>query len=164
MDNYQNSYDGNNNVTAEDVNYYGANQQPQGYQSGMTNYQVNTPTYPQNTNYQSQQGVYPNYQSVQPMNNTYSSGNYAPAGNPYSQQMNRPEEVSVLQYLGMMWVMVIPIVGLVLMIVWAFSNDGINRRNYARAILINLAIGIVLSFMTWGLMLAFLTAVLENVR
>lgn len=95
-------------------------------------------------------------------NNAYSQGNYPPAGNPYSGYRQAPEEISVLQYLGMMWVGLIPFVGLIMMLVWAFSNDSINRRNYARAILINGIITLVLLILSWGFLVTLMYQILNN--
>jgi len=53
--------------------------------------------------------------------------------------------LSIGSYLIMMIVSVIPIVNLVMLFVWGFGNSNRNRKNYARAQLIVLAIGIVLS-------------------
>ena len=100
-----------------------------------------------------------NYYYRQQPNAPYSGGPGNMPYHPYVQQM--PEEISMWKYLGMMWVMAIPIVGLVLMIIWAFSNDGINRRNYARAVLLNMVIAIVLSIFLWGTMMAIMLQIMR---
>ena len=130
------------------------------------------PTYPQSGNQPGAQGNYQqtyqghpagvpggNYYYRQQPNPPYPGGPGNMPYNPYVQQM--PEEISMWKYLGMMWVMAIPIVGLVLMIIWAFSNDGINRRNYARAILLNMVIAIVLSIFLWGTIMAIMLQVMR---
>ena len=81
------------------------------------------------------------------------------AQNPYAQQV--PEEISMWKYLGMMWVMALPVVGLVLMIIWAFSNDGINRRNYAWAVLLNMVIALVLGVLLWGTVVAVIFQIMR---
>lgn len=53
--------------------------------------------------------------------------------------------LSIGNYLIMMIISVIPIVNLVMLFVWGFGNSNLNRKNYARAQLIVLAIGVVLS-------------------
>jgi len=59
------------------------------------------------------------------------------------------EVVSTLGWIGTMLVLVIPIVGLVLYFVWAFgSGSNLNRRNYCRASLIMMAIGLVFSIIS----------------
>ena len=100
-----------------------------------------------------------NYYYRQQPNSPYPGGPGNMPYNPYVQQM--PEEISMWKYLGMMWVMALPIVGLVLMIIWAFSNEGINRRNYARAVLLNMVIAIVLSIFLWGTMMAIMLQIMR---
>ena len=59
------------------------------------------------------------------------------------------EVITTLGWIGTLLVMIIPIVGLVLYFVWAFGTGGnLNRRNYCRASLIMMAIGIGLSIIT----------------
>ncbi len=54
--------------------------------------------------------------------------------------------LSIGNYLVMMIVGAIPLVGLVMMLIWAFSgNTNKNKQNYARALLIMMLIGVVLS-------------------
>ena len=58
------------------------------------------------------------------------------------------EPLGVGGFLITMLVFAIPIVGIVMMFIWAFGSGGnINRRNYARATLIVALIGIVLSIL-----------------
>lgn len=55
------------------------------------------------------------------------------------------EPLSVGQYVGMFLLMAIPLVNIILMFVWGFGSEAnLNRKNYARAMLIMAAIGIVL--------------------
>lgn len=100
-----------------------------------------------------------NYYYRQQPNPPYPGGPGNMPYNPYVQQM--PEEISMWKYLGMMWVMALPIVGLVLMIIWAFSNEGINRRNYARAVLLNMVIAMVLGIFLWGTMMAIMLQIMR---
>ena len=100
-----------------------------------------------------------NYYYRQQPNAPYSGGPGNMPYNPYVQQM--PEEISMWKYLGMMWVMALPIVGLVLMIIWAFSNEGINRRNYARAVLLNMVIAMALGIFLWGTMMAIMLQIMR---
>ncbi len=56
------------------------------------------------------------------------------------------EPITVGGYLIMFLVMCIPVVNLVVLLLWAFGKNGnVNRRNFSRAALIYIAIGIVLS-------------------
>lgn len=41
--------------------------------------------------------------------------------------------ISMWGYFGYQFLFAIPVVGLILAIVWSFSSDNINRRNYARS-------------------------------
>jgi len=53
--------------------------------------------------------------------------------------------VSTLVWIGRLLLPIIPIVGLIVYIVWAFGTGDLNRRNFARASLIIMIAGIVLS-------------------
>jgi ribosomal protein L40E len=56
--------------------------------------------------------------------------------------------VGVGEYIGMMLLTGIPLVGLILLISWAFgSQTNPSKRNYARAILIVMLIGVALSIL-----------------
>lgn len=150
MDEYQNQ---NNNVSpAGNGPSQPVYPQSAGQPGGQGNYQQA---------YQGQPSGAPggNYYYRQQPNSPYPGGPGNMPYNPYVQQM--PEEISMWKYLGMMWVMAIPIVGLVLMIIWAFSNEGINRRNYARAVLLNMVIAIVLSIFLWGTMMAIMLQIMR---
>ena len=66
--------------------------------------------------------------------------------------------ISLGQYLIMMIVMAIPIVGIIMMFVWAFSSDaGPNKKNFARAMLIMMGIGIMLGIIM-SIVMAAITA------
>ncbi|HHU03533.1 MAG: zinc-ribbon domain-containing protein [Saccharofermentanales bacterium] len=71
--------------------------------------------------------------------------NYPPEQQYYPQPvMDAP--LTVGQYIGMFLLMLIPLVNLILLLVWAFNSSGnINRRNFARAALIMMLIGLVIS-------------------
>jgi len=56
--------------------------------------------------------------------------------------------ISTLGWLGTLLVLIIPIVGLVVYIIWAIGNDNLNRRNYARASLILVAASIILGILS----------------
>lgn len=56
------------------------------------------------------------------------------------------EPITVGGYLIMFLIMCIPVVNLVILLLWAFGKNGnVNRRNFSRAALVYVAIGIVLS-------------------
>lgn len=87
------------------------------------------------------------------------SGQYSPPPPPYSPpqqtyyppQQNYPapsntEPLRIGQYIGMFILSAIPIVNIIMLFVWGFGSSGnLNKKNYARAALILIAIGIVLS-------------------
>lgn len=64
--------------------------------------------------------------------------------NPAVYEDNSP--LSIGSYLIMMIVSAIPLVGLIMTLIWAFnSNTNKNKQNYARALLIMMLVGVVLS-------------------
>ena len=64
--------------------------------------------------------------------------------------------MSTFGYFGWLLLMSLPIAGLVVMLFLAFGNGPVNRRNLARAMLIFLAIGLIISIisavMIWPLL------------
>lgn len=79
---------------------------------------------------------------------------------PYNQQQYpnfRPVDNSPLsmgQYLVMMLLMAIPLVNIILLFVWGFGEYNVNKKNFARAQLIMVAIGFVLSILMMILIFA----------
>ncbi len=76
----------------------------------------------------------------------------------YGQSLDDPTPLTTKQYVGMIFLQAVPIVGLIMLLVWAFSSPGnINRRNYARgslivtAIIIGIYVAILLLVFTIGL-------------
>ncbi|MDF1494342.1 hypothetical protein [Caproiciproducens sp. CPB-2] len=68
--------------------------------------------------------------------------------------------LSIGSYLVMMLVGAIPVVGLVMMLVWAFSGSAnTNRKNYARAFLIVMLIGVVLSIIFGAAFVSLLSSI-----
>jgi hypothetical protein len=56
------------------------------------------------------------------------------------------EPLSVGQYIGMLLLMCVPILGVILLFMWSFGGSvNLNKKNYARAMLIVCATGIILS-------------------
>ena len=70
---------------------------------------------------------------------------------PYTPQQTAAPQHTVMStgsFLGTLLLMMIPIAGFILMLVWAFGGtDNPNRRNLARAMLIITAIGLVLTIL-----------------
>lgn len=78
------------------------------------------------------------YQQQQPQQNYYRQPNYGAAA--------YDSPLSVGQFILMFILLSIPIANIVLLFVWAFGGDvNINKRNYARAVLILMLIGISLT-------------------
>ena len=72
--------------------------------------------------------------------------------------------LSAWAYFGYSILFSIPLIGFILLIVFSFSDDNINRRNYARsywcAILIGLILGII--FLIFGVALGMAGGILSN--
>ena len=86
------------------------------------------------------------------MNDDNSNGNnpgYTPPSLPPSSSPSGGEGdtsvMSMKDWLITLLLMIIPCVNIVLLFVWAFGNGNQNKQNWARAYLIVMAIGIVLS-------------------
>lgn len=70
--------------------------------------------------------------------------------------------LKVSDYLIMSLLSCIPIAGIVVMLIWAFSSGvNVNRRNYSRAYLIMAAVGVVLYILLLIVMVAFMIATME---
>ncbi len=64
--------------------------------------------------------------------------------------LNQPQQqpLSVGDWIVTLLVTAIPLVGLIMLFIWAFGNDtNINKANWAKAALIMFAIGIALSIL-----------------
>ncbi|MCZ8535082.1 hypothetical protein [Psychrobacillus psychrodurans] len=73
----------------------------------------------------------------------------------YENQEKTSKDMSVGDWLITMLILIIPIVNLVMLFIWGFGNPD-PRRNYARASLIWMAIGIGLMIIFYGAVLAFI--------
>ncbi|MCR5738829.1 MAG: hypothetical protein K6G43_03355 [Lachnospiraceae bacterium] len=100
-----------------------AYQQPQ-YQQAYQNYQ------------QSYQQAYQQPYTQQPVYNNINV-------NPQIPDNYKP--ISPWGYLGYSILFAIPVLGLILLIVFSFSDANINRRNYARSIWCALLVGIIIT-------------------
>ncbi|MBQ7939214.1 MAG: zinc ribbon domain-containing protein [Clostridia bacterium] len=70
--------------------------------------------------------------------------------------------LKVSDYLIMSLLNCIPIAGIVVMLIWAFSSGvNVNRRNFSRAYLIMAAVGVVLYFILLIAMVGFMAATME---
>lgn len=73
--------------------------------------------------------------------------------------------LSTGQFILMMLISAIPMVGFIMQLVWAFGGTAnINRRNYARAVLILSLVGIVLAILFSGMLIAFVSIVSNSMR
>lgn len=109
------------------------------------------PASPQNANIQPQQPQTVNYRQSAPAQqsyqqqpnytqNTYNPNAFNAGGN--------PPALTVGQYIATFILSAIPFIGFILMLVWAFdSGTNLNKKNYARAVLLLLAIGIAASIL-----------------
>jgi len=59
-------------------------------------------------------------------------------------------------------ILVIPIVGLVMYFVWAFGRGNLNRRNFARASLILVAVCIVLAILSSVALIPMFTGIINS--
>ena len=73
---------------------------------------------------------------------------YAAPYNTMPQGNNNPPPLSVGSYVGMFFLLCIPLVNIILLFVWAFSaGENPNRKNYARAVLILYLISAIISIL-----------------
>ena len=83
------------------------------------------------------------------------------ASTPVNNYLDAP--LSVGQYLGMLILLSLPIVGLVLMLMWAFGgNVNQNKKNYARAALILGVIALVLAIAMSSVLSIFMSDVFSS--
>lgn len=77
------------------------------------------------------------------------------------EEFNGPEQyrpISMWGYFGYTCLFAIPVVGLILAIVWSFSNENINRRNFARSQFCWLIVWLIV------LIIAFTTGIFAALR
>ena len=75
---------------------------------------------------------------IQPVSSVYSTG--------YNSKGNLVKPLSIGAYIGMFILLCIPIVNLIMLLVWSFSDTvNINKKHFAIAQLIMILIGILLS-------------------
>ena len=132
----------------------------QAHASPQSQAQTQSQAQPQSQGTGSYQSPPPYYAQPQmpPQYNQMPQGQYPPYQQPVygmpqpMQEGNEP--LGVFQYLIMMIVPMIPIVGFILMIIWAIggSNTNVNRRNYARAYWILALISLAFSLLFMLLM------------
>ena len=94
--------------------------------------------------------------------------NFAAGTSPHTAPTQAPVVIEdtaplkVSDYLIMSLLSCIPIAGIVVMLIWAFSSGvNVNRRNFSRAYLIMAAVGVVLYFILLIAMVGFMAATME---
>lgn len=87
------------------------------------------------------------YSTAQASMPTYQYQNQSAAGmNGVPEKGSKYDPITTGGYIGISLLMCIPIVGLILMIIWAFGGcKKVNKRNFARASLIMMAVGVIFS-------------------
>ena len=84
---------------------------------------------------------------------------YAPA-----QQAAWPP-VGIGAYIGMMIVSGIPLIGFIMLLVWSFGSQvNPSKKNYARAVLILMLIGVALSILLWSVMIPIITDLIDTIN
>ena len=72
-------------------------------------------------------------------------------GNNYvNNEANLEPVMSVWSYVGLFLLGMIPIIGNILIIVFALNNSNLNRRNYCRAIIVIWVVSALLIGLCWG--------------
>ena len=81
----------------------------------------------------------------------------------FIQKPQNTEPMRVGQYIGTMIISAIPLVGFIMLLVWAFGSDtNINKKNYARAVLILSVIGVVLGIIFSAVIGAAISALFNS--
>lgn len=87
--------------------------------------------------------------------------NYAPA--PQQQYAPAQQSVSLGDWVLSLFVSAIPIVGIVMLFVWGFGSNALeSKKNWARAMLIWWAVGIVLSILFTIMFSALIASILSS--
>ena len=111
-----------------------------------------------NTNYQRPETLQPNVQPSAPIpqqNMMRQPDQCPPPGSIY-------EPISVGRYMLLILLAAIPVVNLIVYIIWAASATNLNIRNYAKASLIWIAIGIGIVLFFFGGIVSLLSSIGSN--
>ena len=87
----------------------------------------------------------------------YGPQNYAPQPNPYNSVSPYYRPIKPWGYIGYMLLYGLPLIGIIMLIVNALSEDNINKRNFARSYLWLMLISLIISiFITilWVIIIA----------
>lgn len=89
--------------------------------------------------------------------------NYYASSESYYNRQEMAPPITLGDFFIMFLVMIIPVVNIIMLFVWGFSSDtNPNKSNYCKAQLILIAIGIVVSMLFWGLIIAILVAAFQS--
>lgn len=100
-------------------------------------------------------------QSYTPLAQAAPSQSYtAPAQAPVHSGQRESEPLSIGNYICMFLLMCIPLVGIILLFVWAFGDRNWNRKNFARAMLIMSAIMLLFWIIAGGLIMNALSGIM----
>ena len=111
-----------------------------------------------------QQQAVPHVQTTPPPVQPNYQYQTAPTGDTEPAKGSKYEPITTWGYIGIMLLMCIPIVGLILMLIWAFGGcKKVNKRNLARASLIMMAIGLVISLIMSFVIKAVVNTAMEAV-
>ena len=120
----------------------------------------------QHVNPEPQVNTAPNQSQQQAAPPPYQQGYASPPPPPQATTYYAPsntEPLRVGQYILMFILLSIPIVGFILTLVWAFGGSvNLNKKNYARAVLILAVIGIVLSILFGAAILSAILGMLNS--
>ena len=109
-----------------------------------------------------------NYKTNTSTNTTpnYSRPNTSANTNNYNQQPqtipSQYNPISAWGYVGYSLLFSIPLAGFILLIVFSFSDENINRRNYARSYFCMLLIGVIIFFIFGAALFGSLAQILGN--
>lgn len=78
----------------------------------------------------------------------------------YGNEIEKNKEVSIMDWVITLILTAIPLVGLIMLFVWAFSDSTPkSKANWAKASLIMMLVGIVLAILFWSSIAALAVAV-----
>ena len=89
---------------------------------------------------------------------------YYPPQQTYNAAAGGAPVMSVGSYIGTMLLSAIPLVGFILLLVWAFGSDtNPNKKNFCRAYLILMLIGVVLSIIFAGVLGGIISNLINDI-
>ncbi len=87
---------------------------------------------------------------------------YASSASYYNREEMAPP-MTLSDFFIMFLILMIPIVNVIMLFVWGFSSDtNPNKSNFCKAQLIMMAITFVLMILLWGMIFAFVMAILQS--